>query len=385
MSTLRPAASRPSVLGADFRPPHCPNRDCPHYAPSPNWRWRKNGSFARPGELTRFQCFQCRRCGRYFSLRTFAADYWLKHRRLFPHLVAWSVEGPALRQTARRFDVAHSTVARHVARAARFALLFHRLTIRDQSLREPLAVDGFESFEYSQFFPFHLNLAAGTQSWFIYGFTESPLRRKGRMTALQRRRRGELEGTFGTPDPKAVEQGMAALLRLVLGPERVARGAPSLDLHSDDHPAYRRALRTFRLETNRRVQHHVTPGTEPRTTSNPLFAVNLADLLLRHGQANHRRESIAFSKRRQGAIERAAVFLYWRNYGKWRREKAPGETAAMAARIVPGRLTWGDLLRRRWFPRPPLLPSPWSDFYWRRIRTAVFGDRQATHALRYAF
>jgi hypothetical protein len=38
------------------------------------------------------------------------------------------------------------------------------------------------------------------------------------------------------------------------------------------------------------------------TAQNPLFPVNLADLLLRHSSANHKRETIAFSKRRQGAM-----------------------------------------------------------------------------------
>lgn len=385
MSTVRPTPPPAPIVGADFRPPHCPNRRCPDYTPSSGWGWRKTGSFRRRRGAARFQCFQCARCRRHFSVRTFAADYWLRHRRLFPQIVAWSVEGPGLRQIGRRFEVAHSTVARHLARAARLALLFHRQTIRGHLLAEPLALDGFETFEFSQFFPFHLNLAAGAQSWFLYGLTDSPLRRKGRMTDRQRRRRAELEAQWGRPNPKAVEEGMRALLRLVVGSRRVPPDTPRLELHSDDHPAYRRALTAYRRETGRRIHHTVTPGRAPRTPANPLFAVNLADLLLRHCQANQRRETIAFSKRRQGAIERALLFLYWRNYVKWRREKAPGETAAMAAGVAPGRRSWRDLLRRRRFPRRGLLPAPWNDYYWRRIRTAVLGPNQATHDLRFAF
>jgi len=43
---------------------------------------------------------------------------------------------------------------------------------------------------------------------------------------------------------------------------------------------------------------------DPRFTP---AAVNLADLLLRHTGANHKRETIAFSKRRQGALYRVAI------------------------------------------------------------------------------
>jgi hypothetical protein len=40
----------------------------------------------------------------------------------------------------------------------------------------------------------------------------------------------------------------------------------------------------------------------------------LADLLLRHSTANPKRETIAFSKRRQGALYRVAIWVVCRNY-----------------------------------------------------------------------
>jgi len=44
-----------------------------------------------------------------------------------------------------------------------------------------------------------------------------------------------------------------------------------------------------------------------------LFKINLPDTILRHGQANHKRETIAASKRRQGSSERMVIFLTWRD------------------------------------------------------------------------
>lgn len=363
-----------------FHPPHCTNIDCPSFEPNPGWSPRREGFYVRASDQHRFQRFRCPTCRRRFSTRTFSPTYWLRRRDLLPLIARLSTEGPGIRQIARIIGISHSTVLRHLSRAGRHCLLFHRTLLQGAALGEPLVVDGFETFEFSQFFPFHLNLAVAADSWMILHFTDSPLRRKGSMTAEQKHRRRELEARLGRPDPKAVEIGIVDLLR------PLAPCFSLLHLHTDDHPAYRRALHCLRaLPQSPEIRHDVTPSIVRRTTSNPLFPVNLADLLLRHGQAAHRRETIAFSKRRQGAIERLAVFTVWRNYVKDRREKKPGPTAAMEAGILMRRLRWRDVFRRRLFPRREGLPEPWWSYYWRQIRTAALGNRQTVHMLKYAF
>jgi len=274
---------------------------------------------------------------------------------------------------------------RHLARAGRLCLLFHSRMMVDSDLPEAIVIDGFETFEFSQYFPFHVNLAVDADTWLIRHFTDSPLRRKGAMRPEQRRRRQMLESMFGRPTPKAVENGVLELLRWIPRKRDLAVIGELL-VHSDDHPAYARAIRRFRaLPGTPPLRHEVTSSTVRRTTSNPLFPVNLSDLLLRHGQANHRRETIAFSKRRQGALERLAVFVVWRNAIKSRREKAPGETAAMAAGILKAPLDWTAVLRRRLFPHGEELPGSWWTYYWGRARTAAMGSTQRQHTLKYAF
>ncbi len=205
------------------------------------------------------------------------------------------------------------------------------------------------------------------------------------MTRQQKLRRQQLEARLGRPDPKAIENGVFDLL-LPLCMDQNLPTTPLLVLHSDDHPAYRRALRRLATVTGPpEIQHQVTSSTVRRTTHNPLFPVNLTDLLLRHGQANHRRETIAFSKRRQAAIERLAVFTVWRNVIKSRRENAPGETAAMSAEILDRPWSWREVFASRKFPRPDDLPRPWWSYYWRRIKTAALGPGQAEHRLKCAF
>jgi hypothetical protein len=212
------------------------------------------------------------------------------------------------------------------------------------------------------------------RSHYFYGFTDSELRRSGRLTPRQHRRRAELEARLGRPDPRASARDVAALLRLL------APAPQALDLHSDQHPDYPRALRHLPHLT---VAHHTISSRAARTPQNPLWPINLLDLLIRHSGANHKRETIAHSKRRQSAIERLLVFLVWRNHVKWFSEQRRDETPAMRLGLAAGRKTIADLLAARQFPSRVELPPRWADYYWRRVRTRVFAH-QHQHRLRYA-
>ena len=127
---------------------------------------------------------------------------------------------------------------------------------------------------------------------------------------------------------------MEALLRDITGK------ASEITVHSDDHPAYPVAMKRLRVI----VTHRVTPGKDHRGVHNPLFPVNLLDLLIRHSQAGHKRETIAFAKRRAASAERLAVFLVWRNYMKGRREKKRGSpTPAMCRGMAEKPVRPGEL------------------------------------------
>jgi hypothetical protein len=195
------------------------------------------------------------------------------------------------------------------------------------------------------------------------------------MTDRQRRRRAALELRFGRPDPRAIEQGITDLLRLV------APQPQPLTLRSDEHPAYPRALRRL---SGWAIRHECTPSVAARTPHNPLFPVNLLDLLLRHGSANHKRETIAFAKRHQSVAERAAVLLVWRNFIKPFSERHGGGTPAMRLGLREGPLSWRAVLSVRLFPSRDRLPTPWGEYYRRSIETPGIA-RPRRHQLRLAF
>jgi hypothetical protein len=260
------------------------------------------------------------------------------------------------------------------ARLGRHCLLFHERLRPHGPIAEPLVLDGFESFEHSQYHPTRFHVVAGQTSHFFYGFTDTELRRSGRMTAAQRRRREELEQQFGRPDPRASTRDVSEILALLTPMPQ------TLELHSDEHTDYPRALQRL---PHLDVTHRTISSRAARTPMNPLWAINLLDLLLRHSGANHKRETIAQSKRRQSAIERLWVFVVWRNYLKWFSEQRRDETPAMRLGVVPERLSVREVLRERLFPSRVPLPERWRDYYWRRVKTRAFA-RNATHDLRYA-
>src|SRR5258706_6722157 len=139
-------------------------------------------------------------------------------------------------------------------------------------------------------------------------------------------------------------------------PEIVVPEGARATIRSDQHPAYPRALARVR-RLGRALRHETTPSRIARTPKNPLFSINLADLLIRHSQANHKRETIAFSKRRACAAYRLFVFLVWRNTMKSLSERKRDASPAHRLRLLPRRLNVHDVLRTRAVPNCVLLPA----------------------------
>ena len=355
-------------------PPFCPNPECPcHHAPTACWYVRA-GFHPRLAPPRRVQRYRCRHCRRHFSDQTFRTSYWLKRPALLEPVLHGLVSCSGFRQMGRAHGASPSTIAGHSARLGRHCLLFHERSRPRGPVREPLVLDSFQSFEHSQYSPTLFHLLAGRDSHFVHGFTDTELRRSGRMSRRQKRRRARLEAEHGRPDPRSTEREVAALLAIVL-PEPQA-----LVLHSDEHADYPRALRRL---AHLRVEHRTISSRAARTARNPLFALNLLDLLIRHSGANHKRETIAFSKRRQSAAERLAVLLVWRNHMKWFSERRRGSTPAMRAGVAARRLSVRDVLAERLFPSRVALPRRWQDYYWRRVATRRIPNGRR-HACRYA-
>ena len=357
-----------------FEPPFCPRKSCRFHHDATGWRWVPYGTFERkaaPHVIRRFKCLACRRT---FSTQTFDTTYFLKKPHLQKPIFHGLVACSGFRQLGRSLGVAGTTVERQASRLGRHCLLFEKEHGRKGAPTEALVLDGLVSFEYSQYWPFETNVLVGSNSYYAYAFTESELRRSGRMTAGQKARRRELEDQHGVPDGHSTRDAVRDLIRLV--------SAEPVPLHvlSDEHAAYPRA---FRLLPHR-ITHETVSSRRCRTWRNLLFAADLLDLMVRHGGANHKRETIAFSKRRQGSLERMAVTQVWRNFMKRKRERdLTSPTPAQVLGLRDRALTVDDVLDRRLFPSRVLLPAPLSRYYWRDVETRQIPNG-TRHALKLA-
>jgi hypothetical protein len=363
-----------SSPAAPFVPPFCPRSACRFHRSPDGWRWIRHGAFTRRAAPHRIPRFRCAHCGHTFSSQTFATDYWLKRPDVLAAAAHRLLACSGYRQIAREARCAPTTVMRHSARLGRHALLYLWAHRPRGSLREPLVGDGFESFAHSQYSPCHLNLVVGAASHYGYAFTHSELRRKGRMTTGQKGRRAALEQRHGRPDPKAIERGMALALALAV------RGPQPVCFRSDEHDAYPRALKHL---PQHRFTHERTSSLEARTAANPLFPVNRLDLLLRHNSANHKRETIAFSKRHQAVVERAAWLIVWQNFTKPFSERRNLGTPAMRLGIREHPVPLREILRWRLFPRRVELPAEWARYYRGEVATRYLRNERR-HRLKLA-
>ena len=361
-----------AVATPEFVPPFCPRQHCPSHSGTSSWRFTKAGCYVTKASPRGVQRYHCGSCGATFSSQSFRVSYYLKRPDLLIPVFHRLVGCSAFRQIARELRVSHTTVMRLSERLGRHCLLWQWRHLSTLRTKEPVAIDGFESFAHSQYYPCHLHVAAGASSHFFYAFTDSELRRKGRMTHAQKRRRRQLEERHGRPDPKSIEKEIAELVRLLPPTE-----SGPITILSDEHPAYPRAL----ARTRREVRHEVTPSSDPRTKRNPLFPVNLLDLLIRHCGGNHKRETIAFSKTRQNAVERLAIFQVFRNFMKSFSEKAKDASPAMRLGLAERLLSAEEVLARRLFVGKLGLPSRLEDYYRRRVRTGPRGASRPHHLI----
>lgn len=190
---------------AGWTPPHCPNRNCKHHIRRAEpWPWRRRGYYTRRTVPHRVQRLECRACGVTFSRQTFSATYWLKRPDLLERIFMRVVGCMCARQIARDLQCSPETVNRLTARLGRHCMLYHMRVWAGRPPNGPIVIDGFESFEFSQYHPFHHHVAVEADTSFWLFHTDSELRRKGRMTPRQKRRRTELERNYGRPDPQAV-------------------------------------------------------------------------------------------------------------------------------------------------------------------------------------
>ena len=379
------------IPARDFVPAHCPWPECPEHGQGPRttrYRFHRHGSYTRkcaPHRIPRFRCLACKAT---YSRQTFSTTYYVKRPGLLPLIAAQLQASSALRQIGRTLGCVHATVGRVLARLGRHCmLLLARALAEIGTVREPVVIDHFGSFELTQDLPFSVGTAVGHRSWFVYALDPAVHERSGRVTPAQkerlarrkeRRREGGFQGSFG---------------RLL---DVLAELAPGdgLHLHTDAHVSYRwamqehparEAFRHLAIPNPRRGPKGSPPSLEARLRDARMYASDNLHKLMRHTAKHHTRETIAFPRRINAALERGFVHAIWRDFVKGRSERKPDRrTPAMLLGLAEEPWTWSRVLGRRLFPSHASLHRSWARLYSRDWITPELGGN-SRHRLVHAF
>jgi len=341
------------------QPPHCPSPDCTHYENPKTSRWyQKAGTYATLafGDVPRFVC---KSCGKYFSTQTFSIDYYAK--RLVPYRYIYNQinAGAGIRNIARDLEVRDSTITNRIHRLSRNALILNQVIVSHLPPTEDLVIDGLQNFCVSQYFPDNFTIMVGSDSQFAYDCDYATLRRCGRMTGEQKKRRDELEKRYRA-DPKAVK---ASFLRLLRGIKGKLKDRPfPLILYTDEKKDYQRAFWDSKRGMTRWMfdgscRHHVTNSKEARNQSNPLFPVNYFDREIRKDMASHARETVQFPRNANNAMLRMQLYMFDHNVRKPYRISDRRLRLLRHAQVAGAdldflkNLVWGFFQRRVFRPR----------------------------------
>ena len=319
-------------------PPFCPNRDCPNYhKPVKSW-YVKNGFFTsyRSGPVQRYKC---RVCGRGFSSETFSIDYFTKLKLPYKIIMDHLITASGIRDLSRLLKVSCSTITNRIARLARQSMAIHAELCSDLSLKEDLVADGFESFTRSQYFPNNIQLLIAKESQFWLVSDYAHLRRKGRMTALQKKR-NETMKVYASINNVTVYRSFTNIVNTALALESHS-DKDSITLYTDEHSQYKRVMDLLSEKERSRLKHVRISSKKARTLSNPLFAVNYADREIRKDCSDHTRQTVQWAKNTANAMDRLAIYRTHHNFLKpyringntWQQKTHAGMAGILRTRI----------------------------------------------------
>lgn len=331
-------------------PPFCPNPDCRHHHHHERsraekkrigvWFWRKGKRHsACAGTFQRFQCISCKR---FFSERTFSIDYRVHQIISYRDLVKDIGSRVSLAATHRNRGISPAVRRNRIARLARNCIALHAACAPHLKTPEDLIVDGFVSFEVSQYYPCNLHILIGADSEYLYTMDHVTIRRTGRMSDRQRGIQARLESVY-RPAPDGIITSVTRVLRNLVLLVRQWDAAKAVCLITDNKQEYPDALSrcdaAHLLISDQRLkwehissQHHRGPG-------GPMFAMDNFDRELRKDIAAYVRETVTFRRNVQNAMDCVQVYRMYHNFIKCHRcRDASGQKhwqrAGLPARLV---------------------------------------------------
>jgi transposase-like protein len=381
---------QPLEVQRRFTPRFCPRRGCAAHNPREikGLRFKPVGGYFR-ADRRRVQRFRCPVCGKTFSKQAFAFSYYLKRPELTVPIAAGLNAGSAHRQLARSIGCAPSTVTRRAARLGRHAILLLARAVGSlESLDEPIVLDHFETFEFTQDLPFGVATPIGRRSEFVYGLDPCPHPRTGTRSPAQAAR-------LKTRPKRPARGGYAgSFARCLDGLLQIPRLSGRLSLVTDGHPEYRRLVTDNRYRERVRHAGFPNPKRGPKGAARSREAivrdramgpVDHLHRLIRHSLAHHRRETLAFGRRLNALMERLFLAAIWKNFAKGLSERDPrSPSPAMTVGLTRSRWSWSRVFARRLFPDLESPAEVWLELYRRDWLTPAL-PANTRHRLIHAF
>jgi len=288
----------------------CPHLSCAYHHHPPSRWFVRYGSYHSSAH-GRVQRYRCRRCRHTLSDQSESLQYFAKRR--LPLLAIWLslLSGASLREIARRYHLSPPTVQSAVLRLGRQAMAAQTLLLATVRPRARLLYDGLRSCVSSHDYPCDITTVVEPEGEMILTMCHTVTRRGGTMTAAQRRR-VEAKLLRWHPRPGTMRRDISLIHREIWDYLRAPCASSAAELHTDEHPLYGALLARDAVARHLRragaLRHLLTPGAAPRTLTNPLFAVNYIDRLLRHRLKEHTRETIAIGRQATLQMHRAWMF-----------------------------------------------------------------------------
>ena len=290
-------------------PEHCTNPECRNFNNPEGSSWfLPYGSYetATFGTVNRFKC---RLCGRTFSEQSFSIDYYAKKEVDYTPILDGLKTGSGNRDIARHLCVRNETVQNRIERLSRWAQGIQHTLLPLFPFNEDFVADGLQSFSQSQYYPNDINIFVGKRSQFLYTCGLSVLRRKGRMTEAQKKKRIELEKK-GKADPAATKKSMKILGEWIdnfLVEKKMLDTVLWTDMHND----YVNSFSGLVAFIHRRISSKAA-----RNHLNPLMAVNYYDREVRKDLSDHTRETVQFARHPACMMSRFVLYRHHHNFLK---------------------------------------------------------------------
>ena len=291
--------------------------------PSYQWYTGDGSHYTKAfGQVRRYRCLLC---GKTFSNQTFSINYYAKKIVDYGDLSERHSGSMCLRATARSMRLSTGSVQNRLDRLSRQAIAAHSLLRRRLDPCDSVCIDGFVSFDVSQFFQSEITISVTSSSQVVLDLSHATRKRSGTMTETQKAKAELLYEQFDF-EQDAVARTFKDVFDVTAKERPPAMNRP-LIIITDEKKEYARIVQGSApwkdQDNDHRIVHHTVPSTLIRNVYNPLFPSNYIDREIRKDQANHHRETCCFSRSVANGMGRLALYLLDHNYRKKFRIKKP--------------------------------------------------------------